>query len=283
MRIDGPWLVNLTALLTTAAVRAWMRTLDYKVAYYDRSVDPASSECKGQKIYLFWHEYILFPLVHRGHCNLALLLSRHRDAEVLGRVAHHMGFDYVRGSTRRGGVAAIRQLLEKSRRMHLSITPDGPRGPRRRLAPGSIYLASKLGLPLVVLGFGYDRPWRLSSWDRFAIPRPYSRGRTILSPEIYVPPGLDRSGLEHFRGKIERLQNRLTAEAEAWAASGTRKIGEQNIAPGPAPALACRIDSPHAVTGPIPSRRGSSTIRVCPSQICFPKTGVKSGSCRFPN
>ena len=102
-------------------------------------------------------------------------LSRHRDAEILSHAAHHLGFEFVRGSTNRGGVAALRELLAKSRTMHLTITPDGPRGPRRQLAPGCVYLASKLGLPLVVMGYGYDRPWRVrSAWDQFAIPRPYS-------------------------------------------------------------------------------------------------------------
>ena len=56
--------------------------------------------------------------------------------------------------------------------MNLTITPDGPRGPRRQLAQGPVYLASKLGMPIVAMGFGYDRPWRFNSWDRFAIPRP---------------------------------------------------------------------------------------------------------------
>ena len=114
--------------------------------------------------------------------------------------------------------------------MHLTITPDGPRGPRRRLAPGCVYLASKLGLPLVAMGFGYDRPWRVrSAWDQFAIPRPCSRARAIPSGEIFVPPDLDRNGLEHFRLKIENLLNRLTAEAESWAASGSRKLGQQKL------------------------------------------------------
>ena len=87
-----------------------------------------------------------------------MLLSRHRDAEILSHIAGHLGFAFVRGSTNRGGVSALRQLLARSRDMHLTITPDGPRGPRRRLAPGCIYLASKLGLPLVVMGYGYERP-----------------------------------------------------------------------------------------------------------------------------
>ena len=189
MKLDNPFLNKLGGLLASAAIRGWMGTLDYKAAYYDRAIDPILPQCQGNKIYLFWHEYILFPIYLRGHCNLSMLLSRHRDAEILSHVAHHLGFDFVRGSTNRGGVAALRELLAKSRQMHLTITPDGPRGPRRRMAPGPIYLASKLGLPLVLMGYAYDRPWRLRSWDRFAIPRPCSRARAIASRRNLRPAG----------------------------------------------------------------------------------------------
>src|SRR3972149_5313307 len=230
MKLTSSLLNKLGGLLGAAAIRNWMSTLDYKVAYYDWSIDPVFPECRGQKIYIFWHEYILFPIYLRGHCNLTMLLSRHRDAEILSHTAYHLGFDFVRGSTNRGGVAAIRELLEKSRCMHLTITPDGPRGPRRKLAPGSIYLASKRGLPLVVMGYGYDRPWRVkSAWDHFAIPRPFSRARAITSREIFIPPNLDRDGLEYHREKIERLLNCLTLEAEIWAESGARKVGQMNV------------------------------------------------------
>ena len=227
MKLDHPILYKLAALAGSTAVRAWMDTLDYRVVFYDPDVDPASPRCRGQKIYVFWHEYILFPLAMRGHCNLAMLLSRHRDAEVLSYVAYHMGFEFVRGSTNRGGVAALRQLLDKSQHMHLAITPDGPRGPRRELAPGPIYLASKLQIPLVAMGIGYNQPWRLRSWDRFAIPRPCSRARCILSPELHVPAELDRDGQEHFRFKTEQLLNRLCDEAEQWAESGSRRLGQR--------------------------------------------------------
>ena len=230
MKLTSPFLNKLGGLMGTAAVRWWMNTLDYKVAYYDPAIDPVFPECRGQKIYVFWHEYILFPFYLRGHCNMAMLLSRHRDAEVLSYAAHHMGFEFVRGSTNRGGVKALRELLAKSRTMHLTITPDGPRGPRRQLAPGCVYLASKLELPLVLMGYGYDRPWRVRrAWDQFAIPRPFSRARAVPSGEIFIPPNLDRDGIEYFRGKVERLLNRLTLEAEAWAESGTRKIGQMNV------------------------------------------------------
>jgi lysophospholipid acyltransferase (LPLAT)-like uncharacterized protein len=229
MRIRNPLAVKFAGLLATSAIRGWMSSLDYRAAFYDPSVDPAHCDGSCQRIYLFWHEYILIPLMLRGHCNLAMLLSRHGDAEILSRVAYHFGFDCVRGSTRRGGVAALRELAARSRHMNLTITPDGPKGPRRVMATGPIFLASKLQMPLVLLGLGYDRPWRVGSWDRFAVPRPFSRARGVVSPEIYLPPDLDRAGLEHYRQEVERLLNRLTVEAEAWAESGSRKIDERPV------------------------------------------------------
>jgi lysophospholipid acyltransferase (LPLAT)-like uncharacterized protein len=230
LKLTSPTLNKLGGLLASSAVRWWMAGLDYKVVYEDRAIDPVFPECQGQKIYIFWHEYILFPFYLRGHCNMAMLLSRHGDAEILSYAAHHMGFEFVRGSTNRGGVAAMREMLARSRDMHLTITPDGPRGPRRQLAPGCVFLASKLGLPLVLMGFGYDRPWRVkSAWDQFAIPRPDSRARAVVSREIFIPPDLDRDGLEQHRLMVEACLNRQTEEAERWAVSGIRKPGQRNI------------------------------------------------------
>ncbi|REK07902.1 MAG: DUF374 domain-containing protein [Planctomycetota bacterium] len=226
--------IKLGGLLAAATVRTWMSTLDYKAAFYDPSVDPVDPGWQGRKIYIFWHEYILLPLHMRGNCNLAMLLSRHRDADILLEVARHMGFDCVRGSTFGGGGTALREMQRKGRQMNLAITPDGPRGPRRVLAQGPIYLASTLGLPLVAMGFGYSNPWRLGSWDRFAIPQPYSRARAVVSPAIDIPSDLDREGVEHYRRQVEGLLRRLTCEAEAWADAGTPKVNERVTLRAPA-------------------------------------------------
>jgi lysophospholipid acyltransferase (LPLAT)-like uncharacterized protein len=161
----------------------------------------------------------------RGHCNLTMLLSKHRDADILYRVAHHLGFECVRGSTHGGAAEALLELSRRGQHMHLAITPDGPRGPRRKLAQGPIYLASKLGLPIVPFGMGLDRPWRAKSWDRFAVPRPGSRARAVVGPEIYIPPGLSRPELEERRVGVETLLTQLCDEAEDWATTGERREG----------------------------------------------------------
>ena len=235
MKLNHPLTNKTVALVAQGVLRGWMSTIDYKAAAYDFSIDPASPACHKRGIYIFWHEYIPLLMYLRGNCDLAMLMSRHRDADILSRLAMHFGFDFVRGSTRRGGDGAIRELMRKSRSKHLTITPDGPRGPRRELAAGCIYLASKLQMPIIAMGLGYDRPWRLGTWDRFAIPRPFSRARIVASPRIWVPEDLDRDGMERYRQQIESLLERMTCEAEAWAEAGTAKQNQIPIVPTPRP------------------------------------------------
>lgn len=206
-------------------IKTWMRTLNYCGLFHDQAVDPCMPTDQP-RIYVFWHEYILIPLYLRGNCNLAMLLSRHKDADILAQVAGHVGFDCVRGSTNKGAAAALLELKRRGQHMHLAITPDGPRGPRRELAKGPIYLASKMGIPIVPLGFGYNNPWRAKSWDRFAIPKPFSRVRSVIGQEIYIPANIDRDELEVQRLQVQQQLTNLTIEAEDWATSGAHREGE---------------------------------------------------------
>jgi len=232
VKLTKPFAIGAWSLVSTAAIRQWMGTLDYQADFGDPEVDPVHPRYRGAKIYIFWHENILMPLCLRGHSNIAMLLSRHTDANILDRVARMMGFGVVRGSTFRGGSVALRELAEKAAVSNLTITPDGPRGPRRRLAPGCVFLASTLGIPIVAMGMGYDRPWRAGTWDRFAIPRPFSRARAVVSRAIEVPAELDRDGIEWHRQGIERLLTHLSDEAEAWAAAGSRRPGQRPVRKG---------------------------------------------------
>ncbi|NCX99829.1 MAG: DUF374 domain-containing protein [Planctomycetia bacterium] len=229
MNVTSPFAIGAWSLVSTAAIRQWMGTLDYQVEFGDPEVDPVHPRYRGAKIYVFWHENILMPLYLRGHSNIAMLLSRHTDANILDRVARMMGFGVVRGSTFRGGSAALRELAERAAVGNLTITPDGPRGPRRRLAPGCVFLASTLGIPIVAMGMGYDRPWRAGTWDRFAIPRPFTRARGVVSRAIHVPADLDRDGIERHRAGIEALLTHLSNEAEAWATARHRRPRQRAV------------------------------------------------------
>jgi len=226
MKLKHPLFHKVGGLVLSSLTWKWMRTLDFRVRLYEPEVDPAHPDFTGPAIYLFWHEYIPFLLTLRGHCNVALLISRHQDAEWLAESARHLGFGTVRGSTNRSGTAALREICSVGRARNLAITPDGPRGPRRTLAPGAVYLSSRLGIPLVAIGMGYQHPWRMPTWDRFAIPKPYSQARAVVGPRMTIPPDLERGELETWRLRVERHLNTMTGLAENWAGSGRRMQGE---------------------------------------------------------
>ena len=250
---------KVSGLAIATAARHWMSTLDYRACFYDDSVDPAADNFVGPTITLGWHEYITFLFYLRGYCNIGLLVSRHRDAEILNEAARHMGYATIRGSTNRGGTMAIRELQRRSQTMNVGITPDGPRGPRRRVAAGAIYLSSRQQIPLVLMGMGYDQPYRFTSaWDQFAIPRLYSRARAIASPRIQIPADLDRDGIEHYRQRIESMLNRFTREAEYWAESHTSKLGEVAVVRKAAPIRPRPQKSPLTVVSEVkPHRRAA--------------------------
>jgi lysophospholipid acyltransferase (LPLAT)-like uncharacterized protein len=200
--------------------------LDYRIAYYDRSVDPARPEYNEHVVFAFWHEYIGVILPRWGNTPLSVLVSKHRDGEWVNQTAAALMMNIVRGSTTRGGSTAIRQLKKNSEFSSITFTPDGPKGPRREMALGAVYLASMLRMPIVPVGVGIKRPWRLNTWDRFAVPRPLSRVRVVFGPKIHLSTKPDRNLLETYRVKIQNLLNGLCGLAEAWAETGA-VIGDE--------------------------------------------------------
>ena len=209
------------------ALQRMLSTLKIKMAYYDISVDPARIEYNQHCIFVFWHENISVLVPQWSRCPVTILLSLHRDAEWLNHAANYLGFNIVRGSSTRGGSSAIRQLRHLGTRSSFAITPDGPLGPRRQMALGPVFLASRLGMPIVPVGIGFHKPLRLNTWDRFAIPRPFSRARVVFGPKIEIPKNLKRQPLEDCRQNIERLLVDLSEFAEVWAKSGARMANEQ--------------------------------------------------------
>src|SRR5439155_1822339 len=119
--------------------------------------------------------------------------------QLITETIRHLCFGMLRGSTTRCRVEALRRMMKICKKAHIAVTPDGPRGPRRRVQLGIIHLAARTGLPIVAAGIAYDRPWRLRSWDRFAVPKPWSRSTCVLAPPIIVPASADREQLEEYR------------------------------------------------------------------------------------
>jgi lysophospholipid acyltransferase (LPLAT)-like uncharacterized protein len=224
MKIRKRWVMQTLCLLGVWLVRALLATVSFKYWRTGQDFQPAFLSPKEQFIYAVWHEYLIVPLMYFNHPSCRLLLSQHADGEITAEFCKHFRMGTVRGSSTRGGVEAIRQILRPGRYRHLAVTPDGPRGPRRQVRPGIIYLASKLGWPIVPVGIGLSTPWRLNSWDCLAIPKPFHRAAVISTEALNVPGGLDRDGIELYRRKLEEILHEVTSKAEWAAATGRRPL-----------------------------------------------------------
>lgn len=217
MKIRHPLLIKALGFVGAWALRLWIPTLRYSYRPVGPNLEPNQLAEGDRYIYAFWHENMLLLPYHYGRPDIWVLISRHADGRLIAEVCRRMSARVVEGSTTRGGIEAVRQMLRLAKGAHLALTPDGPRGPRRHVQPGLIYLAARTGLPIVPMGIGYDRPWRTRSWDRLAVPRPFSRACCVTAAPIAVPPEAD---LEVYRLRVEQALRWASETAEKWAETG---------------------------------------------------------------
>ena len=164
MKIRKPWMIKLIGLLGALFIHLWMSTLRSRHVSLARNCDPHRLDLPERFIYVFWHEHILLPCHLFARRDVKVLISQHADGEMIAQVCRHVGLGTIRGSPTRGGVQALRQMLKASGSMHIVIVPDGPKGPRREMKAGVIFLAAKTGLPIVAAGVGYENPIRFGTW-----------------------------------------------------------------------------------------------------------------------
>lgn len=170
----------------------------------------------GKRVIIaFWHErQLMMPLTYRG-VQAHILISQHKDGEIIARIVERFGFKAIRGSSTRGGVEALREMIRVGRSgVDLVVTPDGPKGPAQVAKMGVIQLARASGLPIVPLTFGCSKKKHFASWDRFMVPYPCSRGLYLWGTPIWVPREVDESILEAKRMELETTLTRMTAEAD---------------------------------------------------------------------
>lgn len=166
-------------------------------------------------ILTLWHGEMLAHLWNHRHEGITVLISEHGDGEIIARVAKALGCRTVRGSTSRG---AGRALLGMSRTVKeggdVAFTPDGPRGPARRFAPGALIVAQRTAAPVITLAAWSSRAWHLKSWDRFMIPKPFARVRIAYGDPVYVDLPSPREAAEESE-RFESLMERTGAAARA--------------------------------------------------------------------
>lgn len=189
------------------------RTLRYEIDDRAGIVGKAVGE---NYIGALWHNRLLiFPLVLRrffSNRDGAALISASRDGDLLSDAIHRFDYDVVRGSSSKLGASGLLQLSDVlASKRDVVITPDGPRGPAYEIGPGLVFLAQKTGAPVLPINMEYSSCWRVKSWDRFIIPKPFSKVRVIIGqPERVRSTSTD----QEFEAERLRLQNAMMSLVE---------------------------------------------------------------------
>ena len=212
MKIEGPlarWLIAFGYHL----LQLWARTLRFEI---DDRAGVVGRPATPRYIGALWHNrLLLLPYVLRRYLPERVgagLISASRDGNMLADLVQRFGFQVVRGSSSRKGAAAMLQLADViASGLDAVITPDGPRGPAYELGAGIVFLSQKSGAAVVPINMEYSACWRLKSWDRFILPRPFSTVRVIFAPPHRVLP---TSTDAEFESERLRLQNVMMEAVE---------------------------------------------------------------------
>jgi lysophospholipid acyltransferase (LPLAT)-like uncharacterized protein len=165
-------------------------------------------------VHVLWHQRMVPSILRFGWRRVVTMASRSADGEIIATFLSLYGFHVVRGSSSRGGAPALKEMLDAllGTRRWAALTSDGPRGPARRSKPGIALLSETLDVPLLPVGASAGHPVFLRSWDRFLVPRPFSRCVVVFGPPVARRAG---EAEEAFLARVDAAIDAATEEADA--------------------------------------------------------------------
>jgi lysophospholipid acyltransferase (LPLAT)-like uncharacterized protein len=206
---------RLVSFLVYHLVRLTVSTLRLRVAGEERVID---LQRRGSGVIIVsWHGRTLVPLARFRNLGYWAIISTSRDGEYQDRIFRRFGWNTVRGSTSARG--AVQSALKMTKHLKagatLAFTPDGPRGPSRKVQPGSIFLAQKSGCPIIPAGVSAAPRKLMPTWDCYLVPFPLARAAIVYGEPLYIPAeARSEEEQQRWAEKIEEAINALEAEAE---------------------------------------------------------------------
>ncbi len=200
--------------LVWALVRVVGLTWRFEVIAEDGVKPVLFGQVPGPEIYCFWHQCVLPCTMYFRHSRAVILISRSFDGEMITRVLRMFGFDAVRGSSSRGareGLLGLARILESGRTA--IFTADGPRGPIYQTKMGPIKLAQMTGAPIGAFHLEPERAWTMRSWDRFLVPKPFTRICVSWAQWTHVPADLPAEEFEPRREELNAALERARLRA----------------------------------------------------------------------
>lgn len=160
-------------------------------------------------VYCFWHNRIPVATYFWRERGIIVMSSRSFDSEYIARFIQRFGYGAARGSSTRGGKAALIQMIRTVRTgKSAAFTVDGPRGPIYEAKPGAVLLAAKANAAILPFSISINRYWQLPSWDRIQIPKPFSRAVVVIGEKIQVPdnPEMHETKHQELQKTLEQLR-----------------------------------------------------------------------------
>lgn len=203
-------------------IAAWYIGFVYKTTIWQKDLKSfAMLHQQAQPfIVVFWHNRLLLTVFawDQQPKEFHMLISGHSDGRIIADTVAYYGIKTVSGSSSKGGVQAVRELLKVLKSGHtIGITPDGPRGPRLVVSDGVIQLAKLSECPIVPLAFSLKRRIVLNSWDRFILALPFNRGTMIAGEPIIVSRDAD---VTQQKLLVQKALRDVTDQADALCDHG---------------------------------------------------------------
>ena len=177
-------------------------------------------ERKESFIYSFWHDQLLMcPLTWQSNSSIKVLISKHRDGDIIAQLISNLGFEAIRGSTHKtnkiknkGGLLSARKMIKSLKNgISIGISPDGPKGPRHKVSEGILSISRLSKSVILPVGIGFKKKWVLNTWDKFIIPKPFNEITVVWGDPISAIT--NEKNIHQFKIKLESKMNNLTAQA----------------------------------------------------------------------
>jgi lysophospholipid acyltransferase (LPLAT)-like uncharacterized protein len=210
------WLIRLADVVFFVLIKLIVRTVRFQVEGWE-NWEAAAGEGKIP-IYTFWHNRVFLATYFWQRRRIVVLTSRSFDGEYIARFIQRFGYGAVRGSSTRGAVGALVEMVRLMRAgCPTAFTIDGPKGPRYVAKMGAVLLAKKTGNPILPFTISPARLWTArKSWDQFQVPKPFTPALVTIAPPIYVDSDADEANLEARRDELQRALDELNRRGDEW-------------------------------------------------------------------
>ena len=219
MKIRSTLLNRIGATAFATAIWFVFRLVKLEFREETPGTNPYTKSPSKRYLYCVWHDSMVIPAFGGKHQSTAALTSQHLDGTFVAQVLRFVGVSPMRGSTNRMGPGAMRQLLRTCEDKDIVITPDGPRGPHRKMSKGIVYIASRTGRAIVPTAYSCARHWKIKgSWTDLIVPKPFAHVYLLAGEPIMVPPNLGEDGLQEYVERVQRAMDCLNETAASLAA-----------------------------------------------------------------